>query len=65
MYFKYVIGEMIKECTNRVKNLDHYEFAYISKGLVNLSPLILKHEQLSDFEFEFRTWMLSRLSTES
>ena len=56
---------MIKECTNRVKNLDHYEFAYISKGLVNLSPLILKHEQLSDFEFEFRTWMLSRLSTES
>lgn len=40
MYFKYVIGEMIKECTNRVKDLDQGELAYLSKGLVNLFPLI-------------------------
>jgi len=41
VWYKYVLGDMIKELTSR-NNLEHMEIAYLSKGLVNFSTYFKK-----------------------
>jgi hypothetical protein len=60
-YFEFVIGDLIKESTQRVANLDHLELAYLLKGLTNLRAFINESDDLTQIERKFRTQLLELL----
>lgn len=65
IYYKFVLGDMIKECIHRVQDLDSMEIAYLVKGFCTLQPYLKKHSQLLSYESEFRTMLVARLAEDS
>ena len=62
VYFGYVLGDLIKESTQRVEQLDHLELAYLLKGLTNLRTYIGASDELTLIEKTFRTQLLELLT---
>lgn len=61
-YFKYILGDLLKEINQRVDHLEASTVPYLLKGLVNLRKHIQEDENLAAYESQFRGHLLRRLN---
>lgn len=62
-FLPHMIGDFLKELTQRAASLNSMEIAYIGKALVNLRRLVQANSKHVAFESEFRSKLLAHLNT--